>query len=66
MMLSKSSSCLRLIKQICLIRDSAVFSCEYCALHCLNCFIMISDLDSKSKSKYNKCTHCDHLCVSVS
>ena len=64
-MLSKSSSCLRLVKQIHLTRDSAIFSCEYCALHCLDCFIMTSDPDPKSKPKCNKCTHHNHLCVSV-
>ena len=65
MMLPKSSSHLRLIKQICLTRDSAVFSCEYCALYCLDCFIMTPDPDPKSKPKCNKCTCHDHLCVSV-
>ena len=65
-MLSKSSSHLRLTKQICLTRDSAVFPCEYCTLYCLDCFIMTPDPDPKSKPKCNKCTHCGHLCVSVS
>ena len=65
MMLPKSSSCLKLIKQICLIRDSVIFSCEYCVLHYLDCFVMISDPDFKSKPKCDKCTCYDHLCVSV-
>ena len=64
-MLFKSSSCLRLTKQICLIRNSVIFSCEYCVLHCLDCFVMISDPDSKSKPKCDKCTHHDHSCVDV-
>ena len=42
-----------------------MFLCEYCALHCLNYFVMVSDSDSKSKLKCNKCTHHDYSCVDV-
>ena len=65
-MLPKSSSRLRLAKQIRLTGDPAVFPCEYCALRCLDCFIMAPGPDPKSKPKCDKCTRCGRPCVGVS
>ena len=58
-MLFKNFNHLRILKKIQLDDVFTSFSCDFCASHSVNCFII------KSQSKCDKCTHCSHLCVNV-
>jgi len=60
MMLSKSSNCLRISKEIQIGGVPAPFLCDFCASCGLNCFVM------ESQPKCDKCTHRGCLCVGVS
>ena len=58
-MLSKNFNHLWITKKIQLRDVLSLFSCDYCTFQSINCFVM------KSQLKCDKCTHHDHLCVSV-